>query len=180
MTRRKSSTQPVKNTALKPVAARVATSGKDSAKSSSAATVRPGGGVKAKGKSGSTQRARATEAATSLSGRTWHLKDRTRFVTEIAGGTRKAADLLEVAPSQPSRWGTGASVPGPEQARMLVDIDHVLAHVLLVWADAGVARDWLTTPNAHLDGMRPVEWIRRHGTSEVVDALRAEAAGAYA
>lgn len=63
---------------------------------------------------------------------------------------------------------------------MLVDLDHVLAHALLVWADERVARDWLTTPNAHLDGVRPVDWIRLHGTSEVVDALRAEAAGAYA
>lgn len=63
---------------------------------------------------------------------------------------------------------------------MLVDLDHVLAHALLVWADEGVARDWLTTSNAHLDGVRPVDWIRLHGTSEVVDALRAESAGAYA
>lgn len=98
----------------------------------------------------------------------------------MAGGTRKAADLLDVAASQASRWAAGTSVPGPAQARMLVDLDHVLAHALLVWADARVARDWLTTPNAHLDGMRPVEWMRTHGTSEVVDALRAEAAGAYA
>jgi uncharacterized protein (DUF2384 family) len=63
---------------------------------------------------------------------------------------------------------------------MLVDVDHVLAHALLVWADPAVARDWLTTPNAHLDGVRPVDWIRTYGTTEVVDALRAEAAGAYA
>lgn len=112
--------------------------------------------------------------------RQWHPELRAQFVTEIAGGTRKAADLLAVAPSQPSRWVSGESVPGPVQARMLVDIDHVLAHALLVWGDVRVARDWITTPNAHLDGMRPVEWIRAHGTSEVVDALRAEAAGAFA
>jgi len=110
----------------------------------------------------------------------WHPEQRARFVTEVAGGTRRAAALLDVAASQPSRWATGESVPGPVQARMLVDIDHVLAHALLVWADAGVARDWLTTANAHLDGLAPVDWIRRNGTSEVVEALRAEQAGAYA
>ena len=65
-------------------------------------------------------------------------------------------------------------------APIVVDIDHVLAHARLVWADERVALDWLTTPNAHLDGVRPVEWIRRHGTAEVVEALRAEASGAYA
>jgi len=118
--------------------------------------------------------------ATPPTSRQWHPELRAQFVTEIAGGTRKAADLLAVAPSQPSRWVSGASVPGPVQARMLVDVDHVLAHALLVWADVRVARDWLTTPNAHLDGMRPVEWIRMHGTAEVVEALRAEAAGAFA
>ena len=63
---------------------------------------------------------------------------------------------------------------------MLVDLEHVLTHALLVWADVGVARDWLTSSNAHLDGARPVDWIRVHGTAEVVDALRAEAAGTYA
>ncbi len=131
--------------------------------------------------------ATATAAALALAAGTspatapeWHPELRARFVTQVAGGTRRAADLLDVAPSQASRWASGESVPGPVQARMLVDIDHVLAHALLVWADARVARDWLTTPNAHLDGFRPVEWIRAHGTSEVVDALRAEAAGAFA
>lgn len=112
--------------------------------------------------------------------RAWRPEARAAFVTQVAGGTRKAADLLEVSPSQPSRWMSGQSVPGPMQARMLVDLDHVMAHLLLVWDDEAVARDWLTTPNAHLDGVRPVDWIRLHGTSEVIDAIRSEASGAYA
>jgi hypothetical protein len=128
-------------------------------------------------KNGATGRRKITTAP--VKAQAWQPELRTRFVADVAGGTRRAADLLDVAPSQPSRWMTGESVPGPAQARMLVDIDHVLAHALLLWADASVARDWLTTPNAHLDGIRPVEWIRMHGTAEVVEALRAEAAGAY-
>ena len=119
-------------------------------------------------------------SAGTVTGKDWQPRLRAKFVTDIAGGTRRAADLLEVAPSQTSRWVSGESVPGPVQARMLVDIDHVLAHALLVWADPGVARDWLTTANARLDGARPLDWIRVHGTAEVVEALRAEAAGAYA
>lgn len=122
---------------------------------------------------------RAKPPTTSTPARKWHPELRTRFVTEVAGGTRRAAHLLDVAASQPSRWMAGESTPGPAQARMLLDIDHVLAHALLVWADIGVARDWLTTANANLDGIPPLEWIRRHGTAEVVEALRAEAAGAY-
>ncbi|HVE47898.1 MAG TPA: hypothetical protein VNA57_14275 [Acidimicrobiales bacterium] len=124
-------------------------------------------------------RRRAKPPTTSTPAKKWHPELRTRFVTEVAGGTRRAAHLLDVAASQPSRWMAGESTPGPAQARMLLDIDHVLAHALLVWADVGVARDWLTTANANLDGIAPLEWIRRHGTAEVVEALRAEAAGAY-
>lgn len=137
---------------------------------------------KARAKSGAARKprpARRTRVNGAASTK-WQPKVRAKFVTEVAGGTRRAADLLDVAASQPSRWVSGESVPGPAQARMLVDIDHVLAHALLVWADPALARDWLTTPNAHLDGVRPIDWIRMHGTAEVVDALRAEAAGAYA
>lgn len=112
--------------------------------------------------------------------RSWLPQQRAKFVVEAVGGTRRTADLLEVSPSQPSRWVSGESVPGPGQARMLVDLEYVLTHALLVWADISVARDWLSTPNAHLDGARPVDWLRVNGTAEVVDALRAEAAGAYA
>lgn len=113
-------------------------------------------------------------------GGAWQPQERAKFVVEVVGGTRRTADLLDVAASQPSRWVSGESVPGPAQARMLVDLEYVLTHALLVWADAAVARDWLTSPNAHLDGARPVDWIRVQGTAEVVDALRAEAAGTYA
>lgn len=132
------------------------------------------------GKPAPTARHTVTAGRGRVRSSTWGPQERARFVTEVAGGTRKAAALLGVAASQPSRWVTGESVPGPGQARMLVDLDHVLAHALLVWADAGVVRDWLTTANAHLDGLCPVDWIRLHGTAEVVEALRAEAAGAYA
>ena len=124
------------------------------------------------------KKAAPARAATNTS--KWQPRSRAEFVTRVAGGTRRAAELLDIAPSQASRWARGESVPGPAKARMLVDLDHVLAHALLVWADEGVALDWLSTPNAHLDRLRPVDWIRRHGTAEVVNALRAEAAGAYA
>jgi len=132
----------------------------------------------AKGAPGRGERAKRT--ATPAPETSWQPAQRTRFVTEVAGGTRRAADLLDVAASQPSRWMSGESVPGPEHARMLVDLDHVLAHALLVWADASVARDWLTTANAHLDGLRPLAWMQLHGSTGVVETLRAEAAGAYA
>lgn len=105
---------------------------------------------------------------------------RAEFVRDVLGGTRSAAAMLGVAPSQASRWVSGDSAPGPKQARVLVDVEYVLARLMILWADAGLARDWLETPNGHLGGIRPADWIRERGTAEVVEAIQAEAAGAYA
>lgn len=107
------------------------------------------------------------------------LRTRTAFVIDTLGGNRVAADLLNVAPSQTSRWASGQSTPKPEQARALIDLDHVLALALQIWVPEA-ARDWLTSANGHLDGARPIDVLRTRGANDVVDALRATAAGAYA
>jgi uncharacterized protein (DUF2384 family) len=70
-------------------------------------------------------------------------------------------------------------VPSGSHARVIADLDHVFAVALQVWSES-VARDWMSAPNAHLDGARPIDVVRARGSGEVVDALRAEAAGAYA
>ena len=182
-----SGTSKVKGTATGRVVSKAATSGllasknatgkKSTALRSSATATRGTKQAAPKGRSG--QWASAVPPSPSTAGR-WQPQQRAKFVVEAVGGTRRTADLLDVSPSQPSRWVSGESVPGPAQARMLVDLEHVLTHALLVWADVEVVRDWLTSTNAHLDGARPVDWIRVNGTAEVVDALRAEAAGTYA
>ena len=110
----------------------------------------------------------------------WRAADRTEFVIETLGGTRRAAAMLGVAPSQPSRWTSGESTPGPEAARKLIELDHVLALAYLHWADADLIAGWLTTPNAFLDGVEPATWIQFNGTAEVVAALQAESSGAFA
>ena len=107
----------------------------------------------------------------------WSADRRADFVVSILGN-RATAELLEVSPSQPSRWRRGEEVPGPGVAALLVDIDHVLGRLLLVW-DREVAYDWLTGANPHLDGSRPIDVIATRGTADVVDAIVAEAAGAY-
>jgi len=109
----------------------------------------------------------------------WRSRDRAAFVVEVLGGTRRAARMLDVAASQPSRWASGAAVPDPENARALIDLDYVLALALQQWTPE-VARDWLETANAHLDGARPLDVVRLGEPAAVVDALRAEHAGAYA
>lgn len=103
---------------------------------------------------------------------------RSEFVIRILGNQR-TADLLKVSKSQPSRWRAGQEAPGLAAARRLVDLDHVLARLALVW-DESLLGDWLTTPNGFLDGAAPIEVIESRGTAEVIEAIDAEAAGAYA
>ncbi|PKQ24902.1 MAG: hypothetical protein CVT65_00850 [Actinobacteria bacterium HGW-Actinobacteria-5] len=105
--------------------------------------------------------------------------ERTGFVIEALGSVTAVAELLEVSKSQPSRWRTGAEQPSPAKARELIDLDHVLARALLLWTPA-VAIDWLAGSNAYLDGARPIDVLRIRGAAEVLDALDAAAAGAYA
>lgn len=109
----------------------------------------------------------------------WLPRERTAFLIDHLGGVNAVARWLGVSPSQPSRWRSGAERPGPEVARRLLDLDHVLARALLVW-EVPVARDWLESPNAFLDGRVPVDVLLTAGPAEVVYALDATSVGAFA
>ena len=109
----------------------------------------------------------------------WSAGPRLAFLVERLGGVRPTAALLGVSPSQVSRWARGERVPEGDDARRLIDLDHVVAHASLVWG-ASVIPGWLTTSNGFLDNERPIDWIAAHGTADVIEALEAEMAGAYA
>ena len=109
----------------------------------------------------------------------WLPGERTEFLIDAVGGVNALARLLDVSPSQPSRWRRGVEAPGPENARRLLDLDHVVARVLLLW-DRSLVEAWLTGPNAHLEGRRPIDVLRLRGAAEVLGALDAEAQGAFA
>ncbi len=106
------------------------------------------------------------------------VRERVRFLTDTVGGA-ELARWLGVSRSQPTRWRTGEEQPGVETARELVDLDHVLTRALMLWAPR-VAIDWLTSANAHLDGARPIDVLRIRGSAEVIEALDAATAGAFA
>jgi hypothetical protein len=113
-----------------------------------------------------------------FSGPAWQPSRRADFLVDILGN-KLVADLLNVAQSQPSRWRRAQEVPGPQVAPVLVDLDHVVGRLLLLW-DRAVVGDWLTGPNAFLDGARPIDVLATRGSSEVIAAIEAETAGAYA
>lgn len=104
---------------------------------------------------------------------------RAQLAVEALGGPTRVGELLGVASSQPSRWARGEAVPGPESARLLADLDHVIAVAEQVW-DPSLVAGWLIANNPHLGDARPIDVARVCGSAPVIDALRAEAAGAFA
>lgn len=121
-------------------------------------------------------RARTTET---IERPAWRPAERTEFLIESVGGVTALARALNVSPSQPSRWRTGAEVPSPEVAARLLDLEHVLALAMQAW-DAQVVMDWMRSANGFLAGAEPIEVLRQRGSAEVIAALEATLSGAYA
>lgn len=105
--------------------------------------------------------------------------ERTRWLAEVVGGSGRLAALLGVSASQTSRWSQGQERPSVTVAPLLIDLEHVLARVRLVWADpaAGV---WMTSANAYLEGARPIDVLQLSGPGPVLQALDAQAWGGAA
>ena len=104
---------------------------------------------------------------------------RTALLTEAVGGSANLARLLNVSKSQTTRWKSGQSAPNPETARVLLDLDHVVARASMLWTPS-VTLEWLDSPNAFLGGSTPLNVIEVRGATEVVEALDAALAGSYA
>lgn len=49
----------------------------------------------------------------------------------------------------------------------------------LLWATDEGVEDWMSTPNVRLARLTPIQWLMRHNADAVLDAIRAEAQGAY-
>ncbi len=104
---------------------------------------------------------------------------RTASVADALGSRSKLATLLAVSASQPTRWIDGDETPNLENARVIVDLDHVIARAGLVWKPA-VTTAWLSGHNSFLGGARPIDVIKTEGAAAVIEALDQELAGAYA
>lgn len=119
------------------------------------------------------------KAVVSGSGRLPQAQSRTEYLIETLGSGQAVADLLGVSRSQPSKWRTGQEKPGPDAAKRLIDLDHVLARALMLWPP-DIAVDWLSGTNAFLEGARPIDVLRTRGSRDVIEALDATLAGSFA
>lgn len=109
----------------------------------------------------------------------WRPRFRTGFLIETLGGSTSVADVLGVSETQPDLWQEGTVRPDPGVARLIVDLEHVVARAVQLWA-AEVVLTWIRSPNPYLDGATPLEVLRARGVAEVLDALDATLSGAYA
>ena len=98
--------------------------------------------------------------------------ERVALAASRVGGQNELARLLQVSKSAPSRWRTGADHPSPEAMRSLDALDYVLARLSEVMT-AEQSQVWLTSPNPHLAGMRPVDVLVARGPLALDDAIAA-------
>ena len=104
--------------------------------------------------------------------------DRLEHITRILGSDAAVADLLDVSRAQPRRWREGQT-PDAENRDRIIGLDAVIA-LLSGFLSEGSIPKWLNGVNAHLDDRRPVSVLREGRIADVIAAIEAQKAGAYA
>ena len=121
-----------------------------------------------------TRRATAERPAIAPALSTWHLN----VCRAGLGSDRAVAAVLDVSPSQISRWRRG-QVPGADNSDRLAGLSLVV-EMLERWLEREAVEGWLSGPNAHLQDRAPAFLIRRGQVADVIGAIEAEKAGVYA
>lgn len=101
-----------------------------------------------------------------------------RVVRQAVPSDRAVAGILDVDPAQISRWRRG-QLPDPENADRLAALS-VVVEILSRWLHPDSVSSWLWGANAHLDDRTPAYLIRHGQLADVIAAIEAEKAGAYA
>lgn len=97
----------------------------------------------------------------------------------VLGSKAEAARYFDVARSQPGRWINGTERPNPRARRLIQDLDYVWDR-LTDERRPEAANIWLRSPNAYLNGVAPLSWLKARGAEEIIAAIDAEEAGSYA
>ncbi|WP_159081694.1 antitoxin Xre/MbcA/ParS toxin-binding domain-containing protein [Nocardioides sediminis] len=97
---------------------------------------------------------------------------RTELLVRALGNVTRVAECLGVSRTVVSRWRAGTLLPTLAQARLLVDLDHVVARASIIFEPPAIW-NWLSGSNSHLEGARPIDVLQIRGASAVVEALDA-------
>ncbi|MBI2238357.1 MAG: helix-turn-helix domain-containing protein [Actinobacteria bacterium] len=106
------------------------------------------------------------------------VRQKLKAVERDLGSQAEVARVLGVSRSRVSRWLKDAE-PDPKNRRKPEGVEFVLGRLLELY-DAGTAGKWLRGLNAHLGDRRPVDLLAAGRVAEVLQAIEAEEAGAYA
>lgn len=104
--------------------------------------------------------------------------DRLDHITRVLGSDAAVADVLGVSRVQPRRWREG-QVPDPDNRDRIIGLDAVIALLSGFLAESSIPK-WLHGVNAHLGNRRPISVLREGRVSDVIAAIEAQKAGAFA
>jgi len=71
----------------------------------------------------------------------------------------EVANLLGTRPETVSRWKSGRAYPHPSTEKTLLELEFIVDQ-LSDFYDPNEARQWIFSPQKHLDGSSPAELIR--------------------
>ncbi len=107
------------------------------------------------------------------------IRERVAALVEDFGSRAKTAQALRVDRSRVTRWLDEGAEPD-EKNRLTIDaVEFALAR-LMVRYRRETALKWLSGFNAHLGDARPIDLLAAGRVSEVLAAIEADEAGAYA
>ncbi|MCW2738004.1 MAG: hypothetical protein JWN97_2648 [Nocardioides sp.] len=86
------------------------------------------------------------------------------------GSATRVAECLGVTRLLLTKWRAGKVMPTPAQAKLLVQLDHVVARASLIYVPE-LINDWLTGHDSYLEGARPIDVLHIRGIAEVLEAL---------
>jgi hypothetical protein len=106
------------------------------------------------------------------------IADRLDQITRVLGSDAAVAAALDVSRAQPRRWREGQT-PDPGNRDRIIGLDTVIA-LLSGYLEESSIPKWLSGVNAHLGNRRPISLLREGRVADVIGAIEAEKAGAFA
>lgn len=108
--------------------------------------------------------ARSTQTFESL------VATRVELLIDALGTATRVAECLGVTRPLLSKWRAGTVMPTPAQAKLLVDLDHVVARGSLIYVPE-IVNEWLFGHDSYLEGARPIDVLHLRGVADVLAAL---------
>ena len=95
---------------------------------------------------------------------------RVELLVDALGTATRVAECLGVTRPLLSKWRAGTVMPTPAQAKLLVDLDHVVARGSLIYVPE-IVNEWLFGHDSYLEGARPIDVLHLRGSADVLAPL---------